>query len=55
MKLNLAMFREWGRQGGLVGGRIRAARLTKARRRQIAKNAVSQREANKLANGKPKR
>ena len=37
----LARFREWGRQGG----KIRARRLTKARRRQIAKLAVKAREA----------
>lgn len=34
-----AQFVEWGRQGGLSGGKIRAANLSAQRRREIAKKA----------------
>jgi hypothetical protein len=36
----LAAARESGRQGGLKGGRARAAKLTKKRRSEIAKKAA---------------
>ena len=34
---------EYGRQGGLKGGRIRAERLSSARRREIARKAAAAR------------
>ena len=43
MILNRKAFQEWGR----IGGRTRAARLSKARLRQIALGAVSKREEKK--------
>lgn len=41
MILNRAQFQAWG----AIGGKIRAKRLSRAKRKQIAKNAVAAREA----------
>ena len=51
MALTKRQFKEWGRQGGLLGGVARAKKLSAKRRSEIAKIAVNAREKKRKDNG----
>lgn len=50
MRLTKRAFKEWGRQGGLIGGKRRKATLTAAQRSEIARLGGVAKAAK---NGKP--
>jgi len=52
-KINRALFVASGRRGGLIGGKVRASRLTKERRREIAILANRERWKNHIKKEKP--
>jgi hypothetical protein len=49
----LRYFQAEGRKGGLLGGKVRADKLTPARRREIAKKAAAARRGSNYSDAAP--